>query len=256
MEDGSCVEAAYAICTFSLGVLQNDVVTFEPKLPEWKETSIATFQMGTYTKIFLQFNETFWDPETQFFLYASPTTRGYYPVWQSLAPEGFIPDSNIIFVTVVGRESYRIEAQDDETTKAEVMEVLRQMFPDIDIPEPIAFMYPRWSLEPWAYGSYSNWPVGTTLENHQNLRANIETLYFAGEHTSAEYYGFLHGAWFEGREAGERIAGLITSECKNVESGCGNYTNYEILHGTTTLDEYNAFNGMGVSPFFFAESGK
>ncbi|KAF2119673.1 flavin-containing amine oxidoreductase-domain containing protein [Lophiotrema nucula] len=254
MDDGSCVEADYAVCTFSLGVLQNDVVTFEPELPQWKQDGIATFQMGTYTKIFYQFNETFWDPDTQFFLYASPTQRGYYPVWQSLSTEGFLPDSNIIFATMVGRDSYRIEAQDDEITKQEGLEVLRQMFPDVDIPEPIDFYYPRWSLEPWAYGSYSNWPPGTTLEMHQNLRANVERLYFAGEHTSAEYFGFLHGAWFEGREAGERIAGLITMECVNVESGCGNYTKYEVLHGTTDYAEYNAFNGMAVSPFFVADS--
>jgi len=252
MEDGSCIEADYAICTFALGVLQNNAVNFSPAFPDWKDTSIATFQMGTYTKIFYQFNETFWDNSTQFFLYASPTTRGYYPVWQSLSTEGFMPGSNIIFATVVGRESYRIEQQDDEATKAEGLEVLRQMFPDVDIPEPTAFLYPRWSTTPWTYGSYSNWPVGTTLENHQNLRANVQRLYFAGEHTSAEYFGFLQGAWFEGREAGERIAGLITSECVNIESGCGNYTNYEVLHGTTEANEYNAFNGMAVSPFFVA----
>lgn len=46
-QDGSCVEAEYAIMTFSLGVLQNDVVGFEPDLPEWKYRSINTFQMGT-----------------------------------------------------------------------------------------------------------------------------------------------------------------------------------------------------------------
>ncbi|KAF2465287.1 amine oxidase [Lindgomyces ingoldianus] len=254
MDDGTCISADYAICTFSLGVLQNEVVTFKPELPDWKQTSIETFQMGTYTKIFLQFNETFWDPDTQFFLYASPTTRGYYPVWQSLVPDGFIPGSNIIFATVVGHESYRIEAQDDETTKAELMEVLRQMFPGVNIPEPTDFMYPRWSLQPWSYGSYSNWPVGMTLENHQNLRANVERVYFAGEHTSAEYFGFLHGAWFEGREAGERIAGMISRDCMNIDSGCGTYTNYEILHGTTALEEYNASNGFVVSSFYVAGS--
>ncbi|PVI02146.1 polyamine oxidase-like protein [Periconia macrospinosa] len=261
-EDGSCIEADYAICTFSLGVLQNDdAVTFHPEFPEWKDTSIATFQIGTYTKIFFQFNETFWDPDTQFFLYASPTTRGYYPVWQSLSTEGFHPDSNIIFATVVGREAYRIEAQSDDETKAEALEVLAQMFPDVDIPEPTAFLYPRWSTTPWSYGSYSNWPVGTTLETHQNLRANIGRLYFAGEHTSTEYFGFLHGAWFEGREAGQRIAGVIAkdaeyganSTCKN-EAGCGDHVKYEVLHGTTELYEYNALNGMGADPFYVAGS--
>ncbi|KAJ4363945.1 hypothetical protein N0V83_009398 [Neocucurbitaria cava] len=254
-EDGSCVEADYAINTVSLGVLQNDAIAFEPELPDWKQDSIATFTMATYTKMFFQFNETFWPTDKQFFLYADPTTRGYYTVWQSLSTEGFLPGSNILFATLVDEQSYRVEAQDDETTKAEAMVVLRQMFPDIDVPEPIAFTYPRWTSTPWSYGSYSNWPTGTTLEMHQNLRANVGRLYFAGEATSAEYFGFLHGAWFEGREAGERIAGMVTTECRNVESGCGNYTSYEVLHGTTDFSEVNAFNGMGVSPLFVADTG-
>ena len=181
-----------AITTFSLGVLQNDVVEFDPPLPRWKQEAIDQFQMGTYTKIFLQFNETFWPTDTQYFLYADPDRRGYYPIWQSLSTSGFLPGSNIIFVTVVDDESYRVEAQTDEQTKAEALEVLRKMFPDVDVPEPIDFMYPRWSLEPWVHGSYSNCPVGVTLEMHQNLRANIDRLWFASEANSAEYYGFLH----------------------------------------------------------------
>lgn len=238
--DGNCVSAQYAICTFALGVLQNDVVDFQPQLPLWKREAIEQAQMGTYTKIFYQFNETFWPNDTQYFLYADPTTRGYYPVWQSLSTEGFLPGSNIIFATVVDQESHRIEKQSDEATKAEGLEVLRKMFPDADIPEPIHFMYPRWTLEPWTHGSYSNWPVGMTLEKHQNLRANVGALWFAGEHTSAEYFGFLHGSWFEGREAGERVAAKVKGNGTSMVS-------YEVLHGTTPLSEYDAANGWTVS---------
>ena len=147
-DDGGCIEAEHAVCTFSLGVLQNDVVNFEPTLPSWKRSAIELFQMGTYTKIFFQFNETFWDEDTQYFLYADPDERGYYPVWQSLSAPGFLPGSNIIFVTVVHDQSYQVEQQDEGKTKAEAMAVLREMFPHKDIPEPIDFMYPRWSEEP------------------------------------------------------------------------------------------------------------
>ncbi|XP_014557450.1 hypothetical protein COCVIDRAFT_97211 [Bipolaris victoriae FI3] len=251
--DGSCVEADYAISTVSLGVLQNEVITFEPELPEWKQSAIATFAFGTYTNIFFQFNETFWPDEKQFLLYADPTNRGYWTVWQSLSTEDYYPGSNIIFATLVDEQSYRVEAQDDEATKAEGMDVLRKMFPNVMIPEPIAFTYPRWTQTPWSYGSYSNWPVGTTLEMHQNLRANVGRLFFAGEAMSTEYWGFLHGAWYEGREVGHRIAGQLTAECVNVASGCGDMNKYEVLHGTTELSELNAFNGMRTSPFFIAD---
>lgn len=249
-DDGSCVSAAYAICTFSLGVLQNDAVQFSPELPKWKETAIQKFSMGTYTKIFFQFNETFWPQDKQYFLYASPTTRGHYGLWQSLSGPGFLPGSNIIFVTVIHDESYRVEQQSDEETKQEALDVLRDMFPDKEIPEPTAFMYPRWTKTPWAYGSYSNWPVGTTLEMHQNLRANVGRLWFAGEAVSAQYFGFLHGAWFEGRDAGAQIAGIIQNRCVELDGGleqCGSRPYYEELHGTSPLEHYNLLNGWAKS---------
>ncbi|KAE8350537.1 amine oxidase [Aspergillus coremiiformis] len=248
-QDGSCISAAYAICTFSLGVLQNDVVQFHPPLPPWKQTAIQKFSMGTYTKIFLQFDTAFWPPDTQYFLYASPTTRGYYPIFQTLSIDGFLPGSNILFATVVGEQAHQVERQPVEKTKQQVLAVLREMFPDKHVPEPRAFGYPRWNSEPWAHGSYSNWPVGTTLEMHQNLRANVDRLWFAGEATSAPYFGFLHGAWFEGREAGEQIAAILQGRRSSThgEGYCGEYKHYEVLHGTTPVDAYTAINGWPLN---------
>ncbi|KAJ0425258.1 hypothetical protein BJY00DRAFT_204614 [Aspergillus carlsbadensis] len=253
--DGSCVSAAYAITTFSVGVLQNNVVRFEPELPEWKRTAIEKFTMGTYTKIFMQFPYTFWPEDTEFFLYASPTSRGFYPVFQSLSKATFLPGSNILFVTVVETQSYRVERQSSAQTQSEILAVLREMFPETAIPDPIAFTYPRWSSEPWAFGSYSNWPAGTTLEMHQNLRANVGRVWFAGEATSAQYFGFLHGALFEGREVGESVAALLHEECaggtrdrrEGDATGCGGRTHYGVLHGTTPLAALSGVNGWAVN---------
>lgn len=94
-----------------------------------------------------------------------------------------------------------------------------------------------------------------TLEKHQNLRANIERLYFAGEGTSAQYFGFLQGAWYEGRDVGQRIAGLLggegdVGECGvKTTIGCGSMEYYYSLHGTTFLDDYGVRNGWPVSSF-------
>jgi hypothetical protein len=78
------------------------------------------------------------------------------------------------------------------------------MYPSAAIPEPTAFMYPRWGRIPWARGSYSNWPPGTSLLTHQNLRANVGRLWFAGEATSVNCFGFLHGAGGQGNRGGGR----------------------------------------------------
>ena len=255
-KDGSCVQADYSICTFSLGVLQNDAVTFEPELPYWKQTAIQKFTMATYTKIFLQFNETFWPAETQFLLYADPTLRGWYPIWQSLSTPGFLPESNIIFVTLTNEFSYRAERQSDEQTKKEAMDVLRKMFPDRVIPEPIAFLFPRWSTEPWAYGSYSNWPPSTTLEMHENFRANVGRLWFAGEATSPTFFGFLHGAWFEGQDAGRQIAAMVQNKCANstMLRQCEPRKHYEVLYGTSPYPDYTMINGWDIDSFIDTNS--
>ncbi|KAJ5949632.1 hypothetical protein N7454_001216 [Penicillium verhagenii] len=257
-KDGSCVTAAYAICTFSLGVLQSDEVKFTPTLPEWKQTAIQKFTMGTYTKIFMQFNETFWPTNTQYFLYADPGLRGWYPIFQSLSMPQFLPDSNILFVTVTNEFSWRVERQSDEQTKREIMDVLRKMFPEKNIPDPTSFLYPRWSTEPWAHGSYSNWPPATTLEMHENLRANTDRLWFAGEATSPTYFGFLQGAWFEGREAGRQIAALLQDNCIRANSTgtdeCGARRHYDVLHGTSPFADYSAVNGWTANSFFDSNS--
>ncbi|KAL3417463.1 N1-acetylpolyamine oxidase [Phlyctema vagabunda] len=243
-EDGSCIQADYAITTFSVGVLQSEAVKFEPELPDWKKVAINTMQMGVYSKIFMQFKpeDVFWDKETNYFLYASKE-RGYYPVFQSLDNVDFFPGSGIFFVTVVTEQSLIVDQQSDEETLAQIMAVLRTMYPNTTIPDPIDFMYPRWSTTPWSYGSFSNWPPGLTLEGHQNLRAPVGRVHFAGEATSAEFYGYLHGAYFEGKEVGETIAACVTT------GACKEAVFYEELKGTTFVEEYTERNGWTKSSF-------
>lgn len=96
-----------------------------------------------------------------------------------------------------------------------------------------------------------------TLEKHQNLRANVGRLWFAGEGTSAEYFGFMHGAWFEGQEMAKRVAAQLKAE-KNKKGGSSKngpqMVRYEVLHGTTQLSEFNAGNGWPVSSFLDYDS--
>lgn len=69
LTSGETIGGDYALCTFSLGVLQDDYVTFEPPLPDYKMEAIQSMTMATYTKIFLKFPEKFWfDTEVNLFL--------------------------------------------------------------------------------------------------------------------------------------------------------------------------------------------
>ncbi|KAL2634584.1 hypothetical protein R1flu_006063 [Riccia fluitans] len=213
-EDGSTYTAKAAILTVSLGVLQSKLIDFQPDLPFWKLEAIFEFDMAIYTKIFLKFPYKFWrtGPGTEFFLYADDS-RGYYPIWQHLERE--LPESNIIFVTVTDDESRKIEQQSNNETLAEIMEVLKSMFGP-DIPEAEEILIPRWWSDRLYKGSFSNWPIGVTHHEFAQLQAPIDRLYFAGEHTSALYNGYIHGAYFSGIDAGkDEITGKINLRCTN-----------------------------------------
>ena len=75
-----------------------------------------------------------------------------------------------MFVTITDDESRRIEQQRDETTKAEIMEVLRKMFGE-DIPEAEAILVPRWGQDRFTGGSYMNWPIGVTEIDFDRMKA-------------------------------------------------------------------------------------
>jgi polyamine oxidase len=48
LASGDVLDADYALVTFSLGVLQNDDVTFDPALPAWKKEAIQSMTMVAF----------------------------------------------------------------------------------------------------------------------------------------------------------------------------------------------------------------
>ena len=104
------------------------------------------------------------------------------------------------------------------------------MYPDIDVPEPVAFFMPHWHSNPLYRGSYSNWGPSYVPGQSENLKATLDgRLWFAGEATTVKYFGsssvqvrcemttnvfclmigFLQGAYFEGQSTGGAIAACI-----------------------------------------------
>lgn len=61
----------------SIGVLQHHDVTWTPALPEWKQVGLFGFHMATYLKLFLAWEDQFWD-DNQYTVYVDPANRGYY----------------------------------------------------------------------------------------------------------------------------------------------------------------------------------
>jgi polyamine oxidase len=172
----------------------------------------------------------------QFSVYADPDERGYYSVWQSLSAKGFFPGSNILMVTLTSEQAYQAELQPEEEVTAAFMSVLRTMYGP-EIPDPIEVVFHRWTLDPLFRGTFMNWGAGATVQQQNAIRAPIpdpdsptpqgQKLFFAGEGTSRKYFGYLQGAYFEGRLASGAIADCVLNECLTSERSA--YAKREIL---------------------------
>jgi polyamine oxidase len=136
----------------------------------------------------------------------------------------------------------RVEALPDKQVKEEVMGILKDMFPNVTIPEPLDFYFPRWNADKLFRGSYSNWPPSFFTQHHENLRANVGRLFFSGEAMSSRWFGmcylcsfissecrsegFLHGAYFEGLAAAQTVVNCI-----------GNGTTHESCAGLAHVED-------------------
>ncbi|MFQ3660281.1 MAG: FAD-dependent oxidoreductase [Anaerolineae bacterium] len=62
-----------------------------------------------------------------------------------------------------------------------------------------------WAIDPHALGSYSC-PLPGQYSTYELLQAPVGAVYFAGEHTSIDYFGYMNGAAESGRRVAEAIA--------------------------------------------------
>ena len=194
---GKLYRSKLLLATPSMGVYQNMKDLFEPAFPAWKEEAIQKFIMGTYTKIFLKFPYRFWD-NVEYIFFASGT-RHLFPVWQSLdAGNKFNFDTNILMVTVTWSESYRLEKLSKNNLIEEILAQLRFVYGS-NVIQPIDIVVPKWKTNGLFYGSYSLLQKNVTHQDFVAIQSNVGPVFFAGEATHEVYQGYIHGAFYEGR---------------------------------------------------------
>ena len=99
------------------------------------------------------------------------------------------------------------------------MSILRTIYGD-NVTTPLNVSRPDWYINPLFLGTFSNVRPGAT-DNISDLAAPVGTLYFAGEATDADYFSFVHGAYFQGiRAAIDVIKAMESSATENGHRTC------------------------------------
>ena len=88
---------------------------------------------------------------------------------------------------------------------------------------PTRSLVTRWDTDPWALGSYSALPVGTSAAVRQVLADAVvgERVVLAGEYTSTTYPSTVHGAYTSGERAAASILDLVGAGARVAVVGAG-----------------------------------
>ena len=195
--------ASYAILTFSIGVLQSDVVKFIPSLPTAKRDAINTYDYVWFLKIFLEFEEEFWrDDNMVDNLLHVDSIRGHYVLFKPIRKS-----TPILFTIVTGEIAKMVYKQSISETTSQIMKVLRNIYGE-SIPEPVRVTIPDWGVNPFYYGMFSSLPLGVNEDTINNLSQPAGRLHFGGEATNLKYPGLVHGGYISGIDSANNVIKL------------------------------------------------
>ncbi|KAL1810926.1 hypothetical protein ACET3Z_020991 [Daucus carota] len=196
VEDGRAFVADAAIVAVPLGVLKSNCIKFEPRLPEWKEAAIADLGVGIENKIILHFREVFW-PNVEFLGVVAETS---YECSYFLNLHKATGHAVLVYMPA-GQLARDIEKMSDEAAANFAFAQLKKILPDAS--DPIQYLVSHWGTDVDSLGSYSYDIVGKPHDLYERLRIPVDNLFFAGEATSMDYPGSVHGAYATGVLAAE-----------------------------------------------------
>ncbi len=121
--DGELV-ADVVLITVPLGVLKSGSIEFVPPLGPERQGAIDRLGMGLLDKVYLQFDEIFWEPDIDLLGYVGPD-RGFFAEWLNIAKYTGEP---ILLGFNAAEAAETLEARTDDEIVAEAMRALRNMY--------------------------------------------------------------------------------------------------------------------------------
>ncbi|KAM4599611.1 peroxisomal N(1)-acetyl-spermine/spermidine oxidase isoform 2-T2 [Fundulus diaphanus] len=225
-EDGERITADHVILTVPLGYLKKHHSSlFQPPLPLHKLHSIQRLGFGTNNKIFVEFDEPWWDGDCD----------AIQLVWEDEdALVDQVPDvhrswikklfgftvlkpteryGHLVCGWIAGHESEHMETLSEQEVTHAVTQLIRRFTGNPSI-APRRILRSQWFHDPWTNGSYSHLALGCSEQDLKNMmeplplngsKAQPLQVLFAGEATHLCYFSTVHGALLTGWREADRL---------------------------------------------------
>jgi monoamine oxidase len=202
---GGLSEADFVLVTVPLGILKANKIQFNPSLPAAKQTAIEKVGMNCVNKFLLTWETAFWD-DTQYISY-TPETRDKFNYFVNI--KKINPTLNALMTFAYADYARKTETMSEAEVINEIMTHLKDIYGK-NIPNPTHLLRTKWQNNENSFGAYSYTAVGTEMKHFDDLASTVnKKLFFAGEHTNADYYSTVHGAYLSGIREADKIIDLI-----------------------------------------------
>ncbi|CAI8600081.1 unnamed protein product [Vicia faba] len=199
------------LITVPLGCLKAETIKFSPPLPPWKYSSIERLGFGVLNKVVLEFPSVFWDDAVDYFGATAEETsrRGHcFMFWNVRKTVG----APVLIALVVGKAAIDGQNLSSSDHANHALMVLRKLFGEASVPDPVAYVVTDWGRDPFSYGAYSYVAIGASGEHYDILGRPVDNcLFFAGEATCKEHPDTVGGAMMSGLREAVRLIDLFST---------------------------------------------
>ncbi|XVF36004.1 hypothetical protein REPUB_Repub19eG0020500 [Reevesia pubescens] len=209
--NGSEFSGDAVLITVPLGCLKAGAIKFSPPLPQWKHSCIQRLGFGVLNKVVLEFPEVFWDDTVDYFGVTAEETdsRGHcFMFWNVRKTVG----APVLIAVVAGKAAIDGQTMSSSDHVNHAVMVLRKLFGEASVPDPVASVVTDWGTDPFSYGAYSYVAIGSSGEDYDLLGRPFENcLFFAGEATCKEHPDTVGGAMLSGLREAVRLIDIFTT---------------------------------------------
>ncbi len=198
--NGESFNADAVICTLPLGVLKHHEVEFNPPLPHEKVEAINKLETAIQNKVILEFDEVFWNNDLSHFVVLYDPT---YQAWVDVLNLQFFHQDKMPILVLSVYSNPGQDFPDDKYIVNHFVNLLKRIYPDTFRPLKNHWVT-HWNDDPFAFGSYSYHPKGSSLEDNSEIAKPIGRLIFAGEHTHRSPSN-MQAAYLSGLESARQV---------------------------------------------------
>jgi len=215
------LKADSIISSVSVGVLNNNDISFNPTFPTWKSKAVGQIEMGLEDKIFVAMPKSAtWIPKHTYFAIASDT-RDHNLEWLNW---GETTNHKILMAFETWTKAKSLEKNTDTEIADQVESLFRSAFAksagvegqeDNGMFRPVDVFMTKWWNNKYFRGSFSflrtgamagiPWSDLTDPLTGTSSRSGFKTLYLTGEALSPDYAGYVSGALLAGETTAKQV---------------------------------------------------